>query len=85
VATTVPIVVPTVTAAAAAFPGTCTATSTRSSYTQTMTRLTGVHGPVPVTALGTEALQELLGRVSELRCSAVRGPVGAPGRSRRGR
>jgi hypothetical protein len=26
-----------------------------------------------------------LGRVSELRCSAVRGPVGAPGRSRRGR
>ena len=59
-ATTVPIVVPTVTEAAAAFLDTCTAPSTRRSYTQTMTRLTTGHGTAPVTALDGETLRELL-------------------------
>jgi site-specific recombinase XerD len=56
----VPIVVPTVAEAAAAFLDTCAAASTRRSYTQTMTRLTAAHGPEPVTALDAEALQKLL-------------------------
>jgi hypothetical protein len=43
-AATVPIVVPTVAEAAAAFLDTYTAPSTRRSYTQTMTRLTTGHG-----------------------------------------
>ena len=59
-ATTVPTAMPTVAEAAAAFLDTCTAVSTRRSYAQTMTRLTATHGPERVTALDTEALQELL-------------------------
>ncbi len=55
--TTVPIVVPTVAEAAAAFLDTCTAPSIRRSYTQTMTRLTTGHGTAPVTALDGETLR----------------------------
>jgi hypothetical protein len=46
--------------AAAAFLDTCTAPSTRRSYTQTMTRLIAGHGTAPVTALDGETLRELL-------------------------
>jgi site-specific recombinase XerC len=59
-AATVPVVVPTVAEAAAAFLDTCTAPSTRRSYTQTMTRLIAGHGTAPVTALDGETLRELL-------------------------
>ena len=59
-AATVPIVVPTVAEAAAAFLDTCTAPGTRRSYTQTMTRLITGHGTAPVTALDGETLRELL-------------------------
>ena len=58
--TTVPVVVPTVAEAAAAFLDTCTAPGTRRSYTQTMTRLITGHGTAPVTALDGETLRELL-------------------------
>ena len=59
-ATTVPVVVPTVAEAAVAFLDTCTAPGTRRSYTQTMTRLITGHGTAPVTALDGETLRELL-------------------------
>ena len=59
-AAAVPIVVPTVAEAATAFLDTCTAPSTRRSYTQTMTRLIAGHGTAPVTALDGETLRELL-------------------------
>lgn len=60
VAAAVPVVVPAVAEAAAAFLATCTAASTRRSYAQTMNRLTAAHGTAPVTALDAAALEDLL-------------------------
>jgi len=59
-ATAVPSATPTVAEAAATFLDTCTASSTRRSYAQTMTRLTAAHSTALVTTLNTETLRELL-------------------------